>query len=182
MVSSSGLSSSFLFVNAPGTLPKILCETLISVFPKFSPVKYILAASSTWWINFWWLIVSWLSPKLGTIQFLSSSSSVIPEVLLSIKLGCSFCSSSDTIIASSTPIASIILVTIPIVLGMIVSSLVIVSILLLFFSRLIKCGEKQKAKRCYFFAFINIPLSFFIPLSIEVATSNTVIITSAFLS
>ncbi|WP_418437002.1 hypothetical protein [Bacteroides sp.] len=42
--------------------------------------------------------------------------------------------------------------------------------------------KKQKAKRCHFFAFMNIPLSFFIPLSIEVATSNTVIITSAFLS
>ena len=33
-----------------------------------------------------------------------------------------------------------------------------------------------------FFAFMNIPLSFFIPLSIEVATSNTVIITYAFFS
>lgn len=42
--------------------------------------------------------------------------------------------------------------------------------------------KQKKAKRYYFFAFINIPLSFFIPLSIEVATSNTVIITSAFLS
>ena len=77
---------------------------------------------------------------------------------------------------------TIILVTIPIVLGMIVSSLVIVSILLLFFSQLIKCDETKKAKRCHFFVFMNIPLSFFIPLSIEVATSNTVIITSAFLS
>ena len=181
MVSSSGLSSSFLFVNAPGTLPRILCDTLISVLPKFSPVKYILAASSTWCMNFWWLIVSWLSPKLGTMQLLSSSSSVMPEVLLSIKFGCSF-RSSDTITASSTPIASIILVTIPIVLGMTVSSLVIVSILLLFFSRLIKCGEKTKSQEVHFFAFMNIPLSFFIPLSIEVATSNTVIITSAFLS
>ena len=153
MVSSSGLSSSFLFVNAPGTLPRILCDTLISVLPKFSPVKYTFAASSTWWINFWWLIVSWLSPKLGTIQFLSSSSSVIPEVLLSIKLGCSFCSSSDTITASSILTASIILVTIPIVLGMIVSSLVIVSILLLFFSRLIKCDEKTKSQEVSFLCF-----------------------------
>ena len=153
MVSSSGLSSSFLLVNALGTLPRILCDTLISVFPKFSPVKYILAASSTWWINFWWLIVSWLSPKLGTIQFLSSSSSVMPEVLLSIKLGCSFCSSSDTITASSILTASIILVTIPIVLGMTVSSLVIVSILLLFFSRLIKCGEKTKSQEVSFLCF-----------------------------
>ena len=41
--------------------------------------------------------------------------------------------------------------------------------------------KKQKAKRCHFFAFMNIPLSFFIPLSIEVATSNTVIITFRFL-
>ena len=153
MVSSSGLSSSFLLVNALGTLPRILCDTLISVFPKFSPVKYTLAASSTWWINFWWLIVSWLSPKLGTIQFLSSSSSVMPEVLLSIKLGCSFCSSSDTITASSILTASIILVTIPIVLGMTVSSLVIVSILLLFFSRLIKCGEKTKSQEVSFLCF-----------------------------
>ncbi len=153
MVSSSGLSSSFLFVNAPGTLPRILCDTLISVLPKFSPVKYTFAASSTWWINFWWLIVSWLSPKLGTIQFLSSSSSVIPEVLLSIKLGCSFCSSSDTITASSILTASIILVTIPIVLGMTVSSLVIVSILLLFFSRLIKCDEKTKSQEVSFLCF-----------------------------
>ena len=153
MVSSSGLSSSFLFVNAPGTLPRILCDTLISVLPKFSPVKYTFAASSTWWINFWWLIVSWLSPKLGTIQFLSSSSSVIPEVLLSIKLGCSFYSSSDTITASSILTASIILVTIPIVLGMTVSSLVIVSILLLFFSRLIKCDEKTKSQEVSFLCF-----------------------------
>ena len=153
MVSSSGLSSSFLLVNALGTLPRILCDTLISVLPKFSPVKYTLAASSTWWINFWWLIVSWLSPKLGTIQFLSSSSSVMPEVLLSIKLGCSFCSSSDTITASSILTASIILVTIPIVLGMTVSSLVIVSILLLFFSRLIKCGEKTKSQEVSFLCF-----------------------------
>ena len=153
MVSSSGLSSSFLFVNAPGTLPRILCDTLISVLPKFSPVKYTFAASSTWWINFWWLIVSWLSPKRGTIQFLSSSSSVIPEVLLSIKLGCSFCSSSDTITASSILTASIILVTIPIVLGMTVSSLVIVSILLLFFSRLIKCDEKTKSQEVSFLCF-----------------------------
>ena len=154
MVSSSGLSSSFLFVNAPGTLPRILCDTLISVLPKFSPVKYTFAASSTWWINFWWLIVSWLSPKLGTIQFLSSSSSVIPEVLLSIKFGCSFCS-SDTITASSInsglsiPIPPII----PIVLGMTVSSLVIVSILLLFFSRLIKCGETKKSQEVSFLCF-----------------------------
>jgi len=43
------------------------------------------------------LIVSWLSPKLGTIQFVSSSSSVMPEVFDSIKLGCSFsCFFSDT--------------------------------------------------------------------------------------
>ena len=33
------LSSSFFLVNAPGTLPRILCDTLISVFPKLSPVK-----------------------------------------------------------------------------------------------------------------------------------------------
>ena len=155
MVSSSGLSSSFLLVNALGTLPRILWDTLISVFPKFSPVKYILAASSTWRLNFWWLIVSWLSPKLGTIQFLSSSSSVIPEVLLSIKFGCSSCSSSDTITASSInsglsiPIPPII----PIVPGMTVSSLVIVSILLLFFSRLIKCDEKTKSQEVLFLCF-----------------------------
>ena len=60
-------------VNALGTLPRILCDTLISVFPKFSPVKYTLAASSTWWINFWWLIVSWLSPNSTIFVIISAS-------------------------------------------------------------------------------------------------------------
>ena len=116
MVSSSGLSSSFLFVSAEGCLPKILCETLISVLPKASPAKNMLAASSIRCIKVWWLIVSWLSPKLGTIQFVSSSSSVMPEVFDSIKLGCSFfCSFSDTITASSIKVRLIIpiLVIIP---------------------------------------------------------------------
>ena len=108
MVSSSGLSSSFLFVSAEGCLPKILCETLISVLPKVSPAKNMLAASSIRCIKVWWLIVSWLSPKLGTIQFVSSSSSVMPEVFDSIKLGCSFsCFFSDTITASSIKVGLI---------------------------------------------------------------------------
>ena len=160
----------YLFVSAEGCLPKILCETLISVLPKVSPAKNMLAASSIRCIKVWWLIVSWLSPKLGTIQFVSSSSSVMPEVFDSIKLGCSFfCSFSDTITASSIKV------------GLNDRQFSCSFHIFIVFNWLIK-SDKRKSQEVYFFAFTNIPLSFLIPLSMDVVTSRMVIITSCALS
>ena len=49
------------------------------------------------------------------------------------------------------------------------------------FDWLIK-SDKRKSQEGYFFAFTNIPLSFLIPLSMDVVTSRMVIITSCALS
>ena len=174
MVFSSSLSSLAFLCWADGTLPIMGCDTLHStgvISPNICP-----AASVTAPMKFWCDMVRLLSQNVGITFFSVSSSNVIPEVLLSMKLGWNFWFSSDTVAVSSIPV-----ITAACSLIESAACLFVVLILLLFFSWLIK-SDKNKKPRGHFFAFTNIPLSFFMPLSIEVATSNTVIIMSCVLS